>query len=233
MNIINLGRRGFKSLTNLGALALMIGAPAVSRAAIVYSNFGPSFSYDTTGGNTVGNDGIGDNLAQADTFTPGATFDLTTIEIAVSCLASGDCANSFTVELTSDSAGLPNTGSVLASFSVAGTSLPVLGGSTPVTLTYAGPTLALNSGTAYWLVVLPDAGGADQIVWNLNSTGDASNLATAFAGGGSGDTYYTLGGTPGAYEIDGTPAGGVPEPGTVGMMLGGGLLLALFRKVRS
>ena len=233
MNIITLGRRGFKSATKLGALALMIGAPVVSHAAIVYSNFGSSFGYNTSQGNTIGNDGFGDDLAQADTFTPSSTLDLSTIEIAISCLASGDCANNFTVDLTSDSAGVPNTASgVLASFTVTGSTLPVLGASTHLTLTYAGPTLALNTGTHYWIVVLPDASGTDQLVWNLNSTSDSSNLATAFAGGGSADTWFTLGGTPGAYEVDGVSPGGVPEPGTLGMMLGGGLLLGLLRKIR-
>jgi hypothetical protein len=94
-------------------------------------------------------------------------------------------------------------------------------------------TISVLSGVAYWLVVLPDAGGADEIQWNLNTQTDPSNQAVASAGGGPGDTWYALGQTPGAYEIDGTlVTAGTPEPGTIGMMLGGGLLLGFLRKVR-
>ncbi len=232
---ITLDRIRAKPLTSLGVLVLLIAAPSVSRATTAYSNFGAGFAYNTTQGLVVGNDLAGDNLAEADTFTPSSTLDFSTIEIALSCLATGDCPNSFTVDLTTDNSGVPNTsgGGVLASFTVTGSTLPIFGVSTHLTLTYAGSPLALNSGTAYWIAVLPDAGGVDQIVWNWNTTGDISSQAVASNGGGPSDAWLAPSGqTPGAYEVDGNPPGGVPEPGTFGMLLGGGLLLGLLRKIQ-
>ena len=213
----------FKLLTSFGALALMIVAPAVSRATVVYSNLGAGSSSQSSG-NDVGNDTIGDNLAQGDTFTPGANFTLTGIQIALSCW--GTCTQNYTVEIVADSGGLPDTTNVLFSAVELGTAL---GAPSTSSLISIPTTISVLSGVAYWLVVLPDAGTTDEIQWNWNTQSDVSNEATAFAGGGPADTWSALGGTASAYEIDGTLA---PEPGTLAMMLGGGLLLGFLRKVR-
>lgn len=225
---ITLPKLSFKLLTSFGALALMIVAPAVSHATVVYSNLGAGSSSDING-NEVGNDGVpGDNLAQGDTFTPGANYTLTGIQIALSCW--GTCANNYTVEIVADSAGLPDTTTVLFSAVELGTAL---GAPSTSSLVSIPTTISVLSGVAYWLVVLPDAGGTDNIQWNWNTQSDASTQATAGAGGGPGDSWFVLGQTPGAYEIDGTLATtAAPEPGTIGMMLGGGLLLGFLRKVR-
>jgi PEP-CTERM motif len=223
-------RLGFKSLA-FGVLTLMIGAPAVSRATLVFSNFGADDSYNTGFGNQIGDDGLGDNLAEADTFTPASTVDFSSLEIALSCF--GGCPDSFTVELTTDVSGLPNTDTgVLESFTESGTSLAAQSsGPAPIMFTsILNPVL--TAGTPYWIVVLPDAGGVDQIAWGLNTQSDPSASATAFAGGGPTDTWVNYGDTPGAYEVDGSSTSSVPEPGTLGMLLGGGLLLGLLRKVR-
>jgi len=227
MNIMTLNQNGFKSMAKFGLVALMLAAaPAVCRATVVYTNFGGGFTFNNGAGNTVGTDGLGDNLAQANTFTPTATYTFTSLEIALSC--NGACPDNFTVAILGDSGGLPNAASVLDSFIVAGSGLQALGGSAYLTLTGGSPTLV--SGTPYWIAVLSDTN--NQIVWNWNTTGDPSAEATAFAGGGVGDLWYALGATPGAYQVDGSGSP-VPEPGTLGMILGGGLLLGLLRKVRS
>jgi len=217
---------GFKLMSCFGALALMIVAPSVSRASVVYSNLGVGSS-SSIDGNEVGNDGVGDNLAEGDTFTPAANFTLTALQLALSCW--GTCANSYTVELTNDASGVPGA-SILFSSVQLGTALAAP--STTSLVTIATTAVSLVAGTSYWVVVLPDAAGTDEIQWNWNTTGDPSNLATAFAGGGAGDTWFTLGGTPSAYEVDGNlVTAGTPEPGTLGLMLGGGLLISLLRKV--
>jgi hypothetical protein len=225
MNIL-FGKFGFKLMSCFGALALMIVAPSASRASVVFSNLGAGSSSNIDG-NEVGNDRDGDNLAEGDTFTPGGNFTMTTLQLALSCW--GTCANTYTVELTNDASGVPGT-SILFSSVQLGTALAAP--STTSLVTIATSAVSLVSGTSYWIVVLPDVGGTDEIQWNWNTTGDPSNLATAFAGGGAGDTWFTLGGTPSAYEVDGTIVGtGTPEPGTLGLMLGGGLLIGLLRKV--
>jgi hypothetical protein len=194
----------------------------VSHAAIVYSNFGPSFAYNVTGGNIVGNDFAGDNLAEGDTFRPTSTTTLSTIEIALSC-STGGCAVPFTVSLDSDGGDQP--GATLESFTVAGTSLGGLGNNNaPIMLTSVlHPTLV--SGTQYWLAVTATV--ADSISWNWNLTGDTSDQAISTDGGA---TWFSPSGlTPGAYEIDGASA--VPEPGTLLLLAAGGVLIGLNRKL--
>ena len=206
----------------------MIVAPAISRATVVYSNLGVGNSSNIDG-NVVGNDLAADNLAQADTFTPAANYTLTNVQLALSCPVAGTCPDNYTVEILSDLAGFPNTSSVLFSASEAGTAL--LGASTTSLVTIP-TTISVLSGVSYWIVVLNPSGN-DRIQWNWNTKGDASAEATAFAGGGLGDTYYELGSTPNAYAVNGTVVtSSTPEPGTLAMMLGGGLLLGFLRKVR-
>jgi hypothetical protein len=208
----------------LSVFTLMFVVPAVSHATVVYSNFGTSFGYNTSAGNIVGDDGAGDNLGQADTFTPGSTAILNTIEIALSCQDVRLCPTAFTVSLESDSGDAPAT--ILESFTVAGTSLGVLGvNNAPITLTSVlNPTLV--AGTQYWLAVTGPL--TDMIVWNWNSTGDSSDQSVSLDGGAS--WISQSGQTPSAYEIDGTIA--TPEPGTLLLLLGGGLLIGLKRQFK-
>ncbi len=230
MNITS-ARFGFKYLTKFGIVALMVAAPAVSRASIVYSNFSAGFGYQTGDGNGVGNDFLGDNLAEADTFTPGATYTFQSLEIALSCefsTSAANCPDQVTVDLETSSGDAPS-GTILETLPlVTGSTLQTLGASGYVTLTSSAHPI-LTSGTQYWVVVIADLN--DTVVWNWNSTGDVSDQATSLDGG---TTWNSPSGqTPGAYEIDGTTSGsGTPEPGTLSMMLGGGLLLGLIRKIR-
>jgi len=76
LNRIDTRSRSSCILAGMGLLALLLGAPAVGRADIIFSNFGPGFGYDTTGGNPIGNAFDGNNYAQADTFTPTTSANL-------------------------------------------------------------------------------------------------------------------------------------------------------------
>jgi len=207
--------------------SLILAAPVVSRATVVYSNFGLSFAFDQTQGNSIGNDLVGDNLAEAETFTPGANFTFTALEIALSCAVSCPGSDPLTVSLQTSTAGLPS-GTALETFTVAGGTLPTLGTSLHQTFTsILNP--ALTSGTKYWVVVI-DALGNNQSTWSLNTTGATATNADSIDGGTSWNS--PTGQTPGAFEVDGSTGSVTPEPGTLGMMLGGGLLLGLIRKIR-
>jgi hypothetical protein len=209
----------------LSFFTLMFVVPTVSHASIVFTNFGASFAYNTTGGNIVGNDLAGDQLAQADTFTPAANATLSSIEIALSCftVGAGGCPVSITVSLDSDS-GADSPGATLESFTVAGPFGGLGSNNAPVVLTSVlHPTLV--SGTQYWLAVIAPL--TTEMGWNWNSTGDVSDQAVSTDGG---VTWFSPSGeTPGAYEIDGTSA--VPEPGTILLLATGGALIALKRKL--
>jgi hypothetical protein len=206
----------------LSFLTLMFAA--VSHATVVYSNFGASFAYDTSGGNLAGNDFNGDQLGEGDTFTPATTATLSTIEIALSCFQAAFCPSNFTVSLDSDNGDQP--GATIESFTVLGSSLGLLGvNNAPIILTsILHPTLV--SGTQYWLAVIAPL--TDTVVWNSNSTGDTSDQALSIDGGA---TWFSPSGqTPGAYEIDG--ASSIPEPGTLLLLATGGVLIGLKRKLR-
>jgi hypothetical protein len=220
-----------RQLTALAAVGICILflLPAVSTASIitVFTNFGAGQSYNTAGGNPVGNDFVGDDAAEGDTFTPTVTSAFSSLNIAVSCFAIGDCPDSFTISLDSDNAGLP--GAVIESFTVPGDgALGILGNSNaPLTATSVlHPTL--TAGTAYWIVVTADSN--DSIAWNWNSTSDPS--AEAFSPD-SGTTWFSPSGlTPGAFEVNGTVSSATPEPGTISL-LAGALSLCLLRRFAS
>lgn len=204
-------------LTSIGVWTLLFAAPAVSRADIVFTNFGAGFSYNTGLGNPVGNAFDGNNYAQGDTFTPTTSADLSSLDIALSCAFAGGCPDAFTVSLTGDSGNQP-AAAPLESFAVLGTSLGLEGVNNPPVVLNSVLQPSLKAGTQYWVTVSADLN--DSIAWNLNSTGDTSAEALSTDGGA---TWFSPSGlTPGAYQVNG--AAPVPEPGAR-VLLGAVLLL--------
>jgi hypothetical protein len=192
--------------------------PAQSAAGVIFSNLGTSPVFDLFNSNEIGNDFVGDNLAEADTFTPGATAQFGSLQLALSCFAT--CTDSFTVSLLADNLGTP--GSAIENIIV------------PVTSLTATPTLVivnsvsqpiLTAGTAYWIAISSDPN--DSIAWSNNATSDPSNQAISIDGGAS---WFELGNTPSAYEVDSTLTTTTPEPGTIAL-LAGGLILVMGRRL--
>jgi hypothetical protein len=218
---------GKTSLATLTLFVLAFTASTVSRAdTLLFSNFGPGMSYDTAEGNAVGNAFDGSLYAEGDTFTPMSTAKFGSLDIALSCLFAGGCADPFTVSLRTNSGDAP--GSVLESFSVLGSSLGMLGSNNaPLVLSsILNPTL--TAGVQYWVAVTADAN--DSIAWNLNVTGDASDQAISSDGGA---TWFSPSGlTPGAYEINGvSSASPVPEPSSL-LLLATSVGIPLVRTAR-
>jgi hypothetical protein len=215
--------RHFTSISVGFCVSLLL--PAVSTANIVYSDFGPGQSYDITVGNFVGNDFVGDNLAEGDTFTPTATTTFGSLDIALSCVTS--CPDSFTVALAQDS-GSDSPGTVIESFTGAGASLGALNvNNSPLVFnSVLMPTLTL--GTQYWVTVASDLNNT--IAWNLNSTGDTSDQAISSDGGA---TWFSPSGlTPGAYEVN-SPSTATPEPRLI-YLLGSALaMMVVLRRTHS
>jgi hypothetical protein len=198
-------------LMSLGVGALAFAAPAVSRAdVLLFSNFAAGFSYNTGLANIVGNDFVGDNLAEGDSFKSSASATFNAISIALSC--SFGCLDSFVVSLTADSGDSP--GSALESFNVPGGSLGPFGSNNPPLILNSVSHPFLTGGTQYWVTVTND--GNDAIGWNLNSTGDVNDEAISADGG---STWFSPGAlglslTPGALQVSGS----VPEPAAVGLL---------------
>jgi hypothetical protein len=73
-------------------------------------------------------------------------------------------------------------------------------------------------GTRYWVAV--GAGLTDTVAWNINTTGDVSDQAISTDNGAS--WFAPSGNTPGALEVD-----SVPEPGSLGLLGSGAVLISL------
>lgn len=203
---------------------LALAAPAIAPASVIFTNFGPSHAYDITEGDPVGNIGDGSLYAEGDTFTPAATTKFGSVVLALSCFIGCPALTNFTVDLDSDSGGMP--GSVLESINVTGASLGSLGlNNTPITVNSVLQS-TLFAGTAYWITV--SSTSSFSLAWNFNSTSDPSSQAISTDGG---MTWFAPSGlTPGAMEVDSAAATGVPEPGAGLLLISGGLLIGLLRK---
>jgi len=212
-------------------VALLLAVPGLGNAEVVFSNLGTPPVYNTNIGNYSGNglDGT-TTYATADTFTPTVTTTFSTLDIALSCDVTTTCPDSFSVILSSDIGnGGDSPGTVLESFSVAGTSLGPLGSNNALTVLTSVSQPTLTSGLQYWISVT--APGRDSVVWNWNNNNDMSDQDVSTD---SGATWTTFDANPGAYAVNGTPSmATVPEPGTAALLGLGGLVVVLRRKFRA
>jgi hypothetical protein len=195
-----------------------------AHATVIFSNFGPGLSYDTSGGNPIGNLSDGNTYGEAGVFTTGSAADaLDSIQIALSCAFS--CLDPVVVTLSSDNSGQP--GAILESFQLAAVMLGTLGDNNPPLLLTSALEPVLAANTQYWVTVSSDLN--DSIAWNWNLAGDTSPEALSVDGGVS--WFAPSGLTPGAFEVN-TVSIASPEPSSLGLMLGAGLLLACLWRSR-
>lgn len=210
----------FAGLIVLAAIASAVAARATTIA--IFTNFGSDYSFDITGAYGIGaTGGTTQPLSVAAMpFTAGATADLSGAILALSN-TTGD-SSGFTLDLESDSSGLPGT--VLATLTLQGT---VPSAPAPVTFDYSGTPFQLTSGTSYWLVALETNNSSEQIWFYSNS--DTGTIALSDSGSATGPWTASPGSQISAFEVDGTSLATVPEPGSfqllvLGMLCGLGAL---------
>jgi hypothetical protein len=215
--------------TTVGMCALLLVTPTVVRATpVIFTNFGPGFSYDTTAGNPVGADPFLGPEWQGETFTPGGTAQLGTIRVALS--DAGGSLDPITVALRNSVAGQPD--GIIESFVIPGGTAGLLGANNPPFVLTSLLNPVLTAGVQYWLTVQASPNSA--YVWNWNNTGENAPHAVSQDSGGSWFVDATGFFTPGAFELDARDqVAAVPEPGTLLLVVTGTGALIRRRRLHS
>lgn len=196
----------------LGVCIVCLGISTAASAGIVFSNFGPGLTYDTSTGNVVGDGFDGNYYSEGESFTPGANALFGSLSIALSEVYPGSQGVPMTISLAADNGNAP--GVVLESWSTAPGSLGLLGNYNAPLVLNSSLNLMLLAGTEYWVTAsLAGPGAGDAVAWNWNSTGDANAQAI-----NDGSGWYSPSGlTPGAFQIDSVEST-VPEPPTLALI---------------
>ena len=209
--------RRFASVLFVGAA---LGAlPAFS--GTIYSNLGPGDSYNSGAAYGIG-PVFSFNSIVGESFVPGSNFQFSDARLALAAPGGGGTQTG--VYLEDDNGG--NPGAIIDSLVE---QTPLLGGAGSVIQFNCASCPALTAGKTYWIVAAP--ANNNYSIWMYNNTGDNSGIAYNLQSGGSptpgswSDNPTT---TRGAFEVEGTQLGSVPEPGSLGLcgILG---LLALCR----
>lgn len=217
-------RNKFALLTGLSTLILAGTTPGVCRAdTVLFSNYGPSFTYVLGLGDTVGNDLAGSNWGAGDAFVSLATAPLSSIYVSAACTMG--CSDNLVVNLDANAGGKP--GAVLESFSVSASVLGPFG-------TFHAPLMlnsvlhpTLTAGTEYWVTLTTDLNNT--LVWNLNSIGQVSSEASSTDGGVTWTAPSSL--ATGALQVNGVSSTSpVPEPASFGLLATGLAMLAGSRR---
>lgn len=197
------------------AFFLASGLSVATQATVAFSNFGPSYGYEISGGWTVSGPTSGfPTQVVAFQFTAQASGPLSSVVIPFGHVAGTNVGQ---VLVYADS-GSDTVGDVLIQWTQ---SLSQLGSPDLLTLTNTEDTPSLVAGTKYWVgthYVIDDTWNA----WNMTTVPDEQWCGFSYNGG---DSYqYSMQLPAGAFEVH-----VVPEPATF-MALGLGVLMALNRK---
>jgi hypothetical protein len=174
------GRLGTAVLVLAGIIAVgPVSADPIPGEVLIYSNFGPGGSFDTTMGWTIGHfPGTGSQVV-GQSFTTTSSLQFADAQLAMS----GAVGTSAAVYLESDNGGQP------------GTILDTLVEQNPIGMTPGIVTfncrlcVTLSAGTQYWIVA---AEGNGNTIWIWNNISDNSGLAVNHAGSATGPWMVSM-----------------------------------------
>ena len=158
-------------------ILLILSIPVLSlttRAdSVVVDTFGPGDTYDQSGGYVVGNP----NIEIAAQFNAGASGNLTNVALGLLYVTQGPV----NVYLYGDASGLPDN--VNQTFLGSGTPTVHVGGVNNSVVSFSiASTIAVTTGTTYWLVVKPATTSMFD-VWQHSNPGVFGPLAGSFDDG--------------------------------------------------
>ncbi|MFO0957262.1 MAG: PEP-CTERM sorting domain-containing protein [Isosphaeraceae bacterium] len=184
------------------ALAIAVFTGASARADIVYTNFGPGDTFNTSQGWTISGSAssVGDSYSQGDQFTASSTVALSQLDLGLVSIQGTPRIN---LSLYSTAVN-GQLGTLLETFSNVGP----IGSSYSIISASSSLHPILTAGQSYWLIASPVDSGS-WLAWGLNSTG--ATASHYFNNNGS-PVYSTA--TPAAYRVIGQA---VPEPASLAL----------------
>ena len=207
----------------LGSLLFSICLlPSIAQGQVVFDNFGPGNTFNTRIGwtETGPSSGIGFASSQGEAFTPSATGQLSSIDIALTHVDGTNDAHLF---LSNGIPGVAGT-TTLETFTLVG--LPAFGSTGVATFSSALQPL-LSAGSTYFLYEVET--GNEWNAWNENSIGETG----AHISSENNSAYSSTSRTQGTFRVTIAPAAPpVPEPGSIALLTGMSLTGAAFLRRR-
>ncbi len=190
-----------RSRVCLTALALAAALlPAALQADVIYTNFGDGDSFLAGSGLIVTRDGVAWSSV-AMSFTPAASYSLSSIEFGASILIPGSAGASLSVFVNDD--GHP-AGTPMETIALDGL-LPSFGDSSPLLKVKSVVHPLLEAGQTYWIGMNAAAGGL--VVWNQTTA-----LTTGFSTTDGAGNWSAWDGVQGAVQIKGKLVSETPAP---------------------
>jgi hypothetical protein len=206
-------------ITIVMAVGLGLAATSEARAdAVVFSNFGPGTTFNTSTAWNVSGTNIFSGRVVAQSFTPSDNFTFSSAQLAMGIVGG---PNILQVVLMTSSGGFP--GAIVETITLTDAVAPI--GTGGIVLANSALQPLLSAGTQYWIVAF--APEDDTFMgWNL-SLNDFS-APVLLNGSHSLTGPWEFSAPRGAFQVNGTP---VPEPATM-LLLGASLTVIALRKCK-